>query len=221
MTEFTFTSKDPKGLLCVLGEASIEFANENAPQSMALIDELRDQLRAQVKPAVEEPTGDCVVFVFGLAYKRQDNGEWWPLGAISDGWEWPNLIQECISQGLAFPVIYRREEPCVAAEDPEVLRIGVGAEYDHPLQQLRDILFRSPSGEMTNREGAEAYKALRREISILLEAEHPEQTPTYQQGFDDCALHFRQQLIQLRSSAITAERQDAYDKAIEAVEALS
>lgn len=46
-------------------------------------------------------------------------------------------------------------------------------------------------------------------------------SPTWQQGFDDCALHLRKQLIQLRSSAITAERQDAYDKAIEAVEALS
>jgi hypothetical protein len=58
--------------------------------------------------------------------------------------------------------------------DVEVLRIGVGGEYNHPLQQLRDILFRSPSGSMTNREGAEAYKALRFSLGRLLAA--PPQT---------------------------------------------
>lgn len=134
MTEFTFTSKDPKGLLCVLGEASIEFANENAPQSMALIDELRDQLRAQVKPAFEEPAGDCVVFVFGLAYKRQDNGEWWPLGAISDGWEWPNLIQE-------------RPERAGAPQDPEVAAVGgrgMSASYERFDARMDEALEKDP-----------------------------------------------------------------------------
>lgn len=40
------------------------------------------------------------------------------------------------------------------------------------------------------------------------------------QGFDDAVNYMRRTLIQLRSSAITAERKDADDKALEAVEVM-
>lgn len=88
----------------------------------------------------------------------------------------------------------------------EVLRIGVGeATYPHP------------DGVKKSEASDGAALPVRRDGEPLAAAP----SPTYRQGFDDCALHLRKQLIQLRSSAITAERQDAFDKVIEAVEAMS
>lgn len=188
-----------------------------------VLEEIADLIKEQVKPEEPKEWGSIVYGrtcgVDPCHWQRDADGNWRSeRGALTEHWSH-------FRTGV------------------EVLRIGVGAEYNHPLQQLRDILFRSPDGEMTNREAAEAYKALRREIGILLASQtdegagalpgpispgpgvaapsSPDTHESYMQGRQDTARYLRKQLIQLRSSAITAERQDTYDKAIEAVEALS
>lgn len=57
MTEVTLKLGDPQATLHVLGEAAIEFDNEGAGESLAILNEVRDQIRAQLpKPKPEEPT---------------------------------------------------------------------------------------------------------------------------------------------------------------------
>jgi len=116
---YTINPKDPHGLLCVLGEASIEFDNEGAVQSKALIDELRDQLREQVKPAVEQPTEFGSIVRAGLD-GLSDRVLWqrWARG----GWQ---------SEEGAFVASFD------FLDHPEVLRVGIGEppEQDPALDQ--------------------------------------------------------------------------------------
>lgn len=157
MTEYTFTSKDPLGLLSVLGEASNEFDNEGAPVSKALIDELRDQLRSQVKPVVEEPTE------FGsIVRASSDKCEpqmWSPIPRTGDHW-WHSETGKL--------------ERWRDLDVDEVLRFGVGDEEAH--------------------------------------------AASFTEGFDAACNEILKALRKLRVNAITGERQDAYDKAIAAVE---
>jgi hypothetical protein len=70
-----------------------------------------------------------------------------------------------------------------------------------------------------------AGKGKAEEVMLYRRVEYPEVdiygSDSYKTGCVDTIDRLQKHLIQLRSSAITAERQDAYDKAIEAVEALS
>lgn len=69
-----------------------------------------EEIRAQIpKPAIAEPSGNTLVEVFGLIYKRQDNGEWWPLAGFGSGYEWPDLVAEWRRGREPAPVVYRNE----------------------------------------------------------------------------------------------------------------
>lgn len=205
---YSITREDPERDLRALRAVLSGFPAGISSSAIPALQELADSIEEQVpKPAVEEPT------------------EQWSVIRATPSWDGAEPREFTRLKG-GFWVDHDGNEcgPWESLSCIEVLRIGVGAGYNHPLQQLRDILFRFPDGEMANREGAEAYKALRREIGILLsESPASEQygADPYKTGRLDTIDRLQKHLIQLRSSAITAERQDAYDKAIEAVEALS
>lgn len=76
------------------------------------------ELRAQLpKPVPEEPTGDSLMHVWGVVYKRQDNGSWWTVGTVGAGYEWPDLIAECHRTGSDLPVIYDRRAATPPTEE--------------------------------------------------------------------------------------------------------
>lgn len=129
MPEFTIHLDDPKATLCVLGEASIEFANENAPLSMSQIDSLRNQIREQLpKAPVEEPTGDVVVARGGWFFKPGGD-----LGWVRDDlkpFDWAGV------QGhTGDAAVYRREpapSPAEAVEADKARCIGFADASPHP-----------------------------------------------------------------------------------------
>jgi hypothetical protein len=160
MSTFTFDSKDPKGLLCVLGEASIEFDNMGATASKALLDELRDQLRAQVKPAIEEPQE------FGSIVQAWHPSES-PSGTPPDLWQRSPVNGKHYWENRNGVI-----EVWSDLQYPEVLRVGIGEQSD---------------------EG-------------------------WRRGWDALRAKLRRHYTQIASSAITAERKDAWRQALEALE---
>jgi hypothetical protein len=213
--------------LGVIQQAGIDaFSAANGPQTDEGAGALPDPLSpgsgvATSPPApssqpVEEPTGDVWVSLDGKwpLFHRQPDGEsdaghW----TNHDGYEmpWAELLANF---GTKEVVVYRREVSCETGENPEVLRIGVGEvgpladddmtaeEFDRRMEAAEPVdvtVSLARTHKMTFDYGADAYRT----------------------GCADTIDRLQKRLIQLRSSAITAERQDAYDKAIEAVEALS
>lgn len=65
-------------------------------------------------------------------------------------------------------VQWRKHHDAFAASLSEVLRAGEGDEYSPLLQQVRDLLFRSPSGSLSLDEIGTACKALRKGLSGIL-----------------------------------------------------
>src|SRR6266540_2453579 len=77
---------------------------------------------------------------------------------------------------------------------PEVLRVGIGETVPTDADEFMVSAGFSPRPDVA-----------------------PESTEEYRDGFSEAKLAMRQQLRNLRSGAITAERQNAYDKAIAVV----
>ena len=109
---YTIDPKDPEALLHVLGEASIEFNNAGHFISQSIVDELRDQLRAQVKPPIDEPEA------FGSLVHARERYNNAPL----------LLWQKCPERGKHY---WMSETGAVEVwselTDVEVLRVGLEA----------------------------------------------------------------------------------------------
>ncbi|MFC0626133.1 hypothetical protein [Kribbella deserti] len=81
--------------------------------------ELADSIAEQLPgPIPEEPTGDVLVRVYDLTYKRQKNGEWWPLDRPGSGYEWEDLV---VAAGIDDReiVIYDRRQAGLATPPTE------------------------------------------------------------------------------------------------------
>lgn len=124
MTEYTITREDAERDLRALRSVLSGFPVGVSSSALPALRELVWSIEAQVKPAIEEPTGDVLLFVFGTVYKRQDNAEWWPYGQIGAGYEWPDLVDECRRTGSALPIVYRNEV--------ELTELATRYEYTHP-----------------------------------------------------------------------------------------
>ena len=122
MTEIKLNLEAPATWLHHLRAMHDETGTSSSPLS-----QLADQIEEQIKPAVEEPTGDVIVFAFGTAYKKPGgNGNWYPF-SLGPFYEWPDLIEECRRTGTELPVVYRNEVELTELST-EVLRVGVGDE---------------------------------------------------------------------------------------------
>ncbi len=84
--------------------------------------------------------------------------------------------------------------------DPEVLRVGIGK----AAPSLAERVYLDPMDDAPENEVDRSDVA-------------PEQTEDYRDGFSEAKLAMRQQLRNLRAEALTAERQNAYDRAIAVV----
>jgi hypothetical protein len=187
----------------------------------SLVRNIANQIEEQVKPVVEEPEEFASVVRAGIdglsdrvLWQRSASGYW--FSETSRRAWWPNLYH------------------------PEVLRVGLGDEYSPSLQQIRDLLFRSPTGSLTTEEIASAYKALRKGLSGLLAGEKAltasdlsrmsieahqgklaAEREAYTNGARDMAARIHASLVAQLAVAISAERKNALEKAIQAVEELA
>lgn len=177
-----------------------------------------DDIEAQVKPAIEEP------LAFASVVKVKSEQLYVRTGALPVH-PWESGEDSCSWSDL---------------DVVEVLRVGLGCEYSPSLQQIRDLLLRSPSGYLTNGETLSAYRDLRKGLSDLLSAEPLTEIQTELVGLQERRdieadaykvgerigatvmngkIHNRLQ-EQLRE-AITSERKSALERAIQAVEELA
>ena len=109
--EVTLKLNDPQATLAVLGEAAIEFDNDFHAASVAVVNELRDQIRAQIviPPPAEPKEFGSIVRARVTAHAelslwvRQSNGPWY-------------------SEHGAYVGEYRD------LRDVEVLRVGIGGD---------------------------------------------------------------------------------------------
>lgn len=83
-----------------------------------------------------------------------------------------------------------------------------------PAEKVREALLRSPSGYLSNEEIRSAYLDLRKSLDLLLNPPNP----AFYEGFTTACGEILLDLTRLRADAITAERKDGLDRAIEAVE---
>lgn len=140
--------------------------------------ELADSIEEQFPaPIPEEPTGDVLLRVFDLTYKRLINGEWWPVERNSSGYEWPDLVAEASRVGSPIKV-YRRVSPPteeVAGFTPKPVESLVGVLTDpdwDPMESLLDQLCSDAIEAPT----PEALAALPREFAAKVRALTTEDT---------------------------------------------
>lgn len=144
-------------------------------------------------------------------------------------------------------VQWRKHHDRFAASLAEVLRIGAGNERPALMEKVQaqhaDFLMRAAWARKNGKRKAAAIWTSAADLLQYLLPETGDGQPSafdlanmadesarldaanadgdaYRQGVGDTIATLHLRLTQLRSSAITAERQDAFDKAIEAVEAM-
>lgn len=149
--DLTLDLEDPHAFVAQIRRTSPGWSEAaSSTPSAAALRLLADAVEAQVpKPIPCEPTGDVVVFILGKPYWPREGGVHWVTYDHSNN---PPTWEELIDgvdrdDGIQ---IYRRDE------------------HNPLLQQVRDLLFRSPSGSLTHEEAAIAYKALRKGLSGIL-----------------------------------------------------
>lgn len=127
-------------------------------------DDIAAQIEEQSKPTFAEPTEwGGVVMARRVGFGSEDTTmlHWQRHSSIGDSW-----ISEPAGD---LGVRYRSDWSYL--RDVEVLRFGIGSQHSPSLQQIRDLLLRSPSGVMTNEEIGAAYKELRKGLSGFLAGE--------------------------------------------------
>lgn len=153
MTEYTISRSDGAADVFALQDALNvlkESAFWDSPTAKRLLD-LRRSIEEQMKPAIEEPQA------FGSIIRARDTRDGKPE---KSGLFWVR------QRAGWFDDVLGRQCPWEYLEVAEVLRVGIGDEYR---QQVRDLLFISPSGTLTHEEVGAAYKELRKGLSGLLE----------------------------------------------------
>lgn len=116
MTEIQLTLKKPAQTIEALRYVAREYLDKVRAEGMVgpgvmypIVQALADSIEEQVKPAVEEPTGDVVVFVLGSPYWPREGGVHWLTYEHSNNPPtWGELTDGVHSDGIQ---IYRRELP--------------------------------------------------------------------------------------------------------------
>lgn len=204
-----------KGWMLGYTEAWNNATNGDLPPHPPLDDAGNPWVEEQVKPVVEEPKE------FGSIVRAGQD-------------EYSNRVLWCRTRKGAW---FSEEGAAVGSysflDKPEVLRVGIDGGYDHTLQQVRDLLFRSPSGSLTNEEIAAAYKALRKGLSgILSDSPQTDDGATvpdaydresWRNGYNLGARNTRERIYNrqtaLKSRLITAPEKNAIDKGLALIEA--
>jgi hypothetical protein len=158
MPEIKLDLDDPQQIVTVLEIAEADAIHDVDPLGAEVLGKLRAAIEAQLpKPSVAEPRefGSIVlgrtVSPERVLWQRAYDGTWYSeRGAICHSWT--------------------HFQP-----DVEVLRVGVAGGHDPGWQKVRDLLFRSPSGDMTDGDAAMAYKDLRFKLGTVLAGRPPEQ----------------------------------------------
>ena len=178
------------------------------------LEALLEQVEAQLpKPAVEEPTefGSIVRAPWSskklLWFKAADNS-WWSESGVATAWS--------------------------QLRNPEVLRVGVGEPpdvtafsrgWDEAVSLLRKYVIQYASSAHTGQH-KDAYKAaIDRLTEMVGEAPESADTAAFDDGFYEGKREMNAQILSclrvMLRAAITAERKDALEKAIQAVEELA
>lgn len=202
MTEIKLTLDNPAGALEQLRHAAetLDFCEP--------LFALADSIEEQVRPSLEEPTGDVVVFITGVPFWPREGGvHWVTQGHSNNPPTWGELTD---GVGRDAIQIYRNEteltelasqprriganDPTrgVDLEDPQVVRIDRGEPSAFDTANM--------AAESARLDGADADNA------------------AFTEGFDAACNEILKELQAIRRDAITAERQDGLDRAIGTVE---
>lgn len=217
-------AKDALAVRLILG-ALPAMVNTGAIERLT---ELADSIEEQVKPPEPYDFASVVRVKTGTSFVR--------VGAVSNrpwvsGEERRNWDELDVAEVLRIGV---GEVPPTPAEIEQVIQDVTEKERSNHTADVAERVAREVVGRLVQRLPATMFRT--RDIDMDEEPSEIEaasaaewsrldaanaDNDAYQQGIKDERDRLRKRLIQFRSSAITAERKDAFDKAIEAVEATS
>jgi hypothetical protein len=212
VTEIKLTLDDPAKTVALLRDASAAAGSSGSNHTAGMhVRWLADFIEEQVKPAVEQPTEFGSIVRAGLD-GLSDRVLWqrWAKG----GWQ---------SEEGAFVASFD------VLDHPEVLRVGIGATTPKPISEGVAEGFCSCHGseqalDCGISEHRRQARIHRDPMDDAPEGDRgdvaPEETEDYKAGVSDFAAKQTDRFIYRLQDAISAERKDAYTKAIKDVEEL-